>query len=84
MSKASLKKKIREYIDSADDKILIAVYTLLEEHSKVKEQQESYALDKNDIAELDKRWAEYKKGKTKVYSPEEINAEISRRLKEKR
>jgi hypothetical protein len=33
MSKTSLKKKIHKYIDNADDKILMAVYTLLEEHA---------------------------------------------------
>lgn len=80
MTASTLKKKIYEYIDSTDEKILQVVYTILEEHIKSKKEEE-HQLTQKDIAELDRRWEKYKKGETKLFSLNEAKKEIRQKLK---
>ncbi len=80
MTKTALKKKIVEFVDSTDEKILQVVYTILEEHIKFKKEEESHLTDE-DVKELDRRWTNYKKGKTKTYSLEELKKEALKNIK---
>lgn len=76
MTTTTLKKKIHKYIDSTDERILHVVYTILEEHIKLKE-EEGHQLSDSDIKEFDRRWESYKKGNSKNFSLEEAKKEIS-------
>lgn len=80
MTTTTLKKKIHKYIDSTDERILQVVYTILEEHIKLKEEEEHHISD-SDIKEFDRRWENYKKGNVKTFSLEETKKEISKKLK---
>lgn len=80
MTTTALKKKIHQYIDSTDERILQVVYTILEEHIKLKEEEEHHLSD-SDIKEFDRRWESYKKGNTITFSLEEAKKEISKKLK---
>jgi len=83
MTTSTLKKKIHQYIDTTDEKILKVVYTILEEHDKLK-QENDFKLSNTDIAELDRRWIAYKKGKMKTYTVEEVKLEINKKLKSRK
>lgn len=80
MTKTALKKKIYEFVDHTDEKILQVIYTILEEHIKSKKEEEHH-LTNEDIKELDRRWENYKKGNTKTYTLEEIKKEARKKLK---
>lgn len=70
MTKTALKKKIIEYVENGDDKILRAVYTILEEHNRVR--QEASLLNEEQKAELDRRMKLFEAGKMEVYDWQEI------------
>ena len=80
MTTTALKKKIYQYIDHTDEKILKVVYTILEEHSKLKD-EEKHHLTSEDIKELDRRWENYKKGTAKNFTLREVKKEIGKKLK---
>jgi hypothetical protein len=80
MTTTALKKKIYEYIDSTDEKMLQVVYTILEEHIKLKE-EEAHQLTIEDIKALDRRWEAYKKGDQNVYTIEEAKKDIRKKLR---
>jgi hypothetical protein len=80
MTTTTLKKKIHNYVDASDDRILKVIHTILEEHSKLKATNKSN-LSSKDILELDKRWEAYQMGKTKTYSINEASREVTKKLK---
>ena len=80
MTTTALKKKIYEYIDSTDEKMLQVVYTILEEHIKLKE-EEAHHLTDEDVKALDRRWETYKNGNQKVHTIEEAKKDIRKKLK---
>ena len=69
-----LKKKIHEYIDVTDEKILKAVYTILEAHVKSSELDIEFSSE--HIKELNKRRKAHLEGKSKSYTFEEIKKQI--------
>ena len=74
MVTSALKKKIHEYIDITDEKILKAVYTILEAH--VKSSEPDFEFNPEQIKELNKRRKAHLEGKSKSYSFEEIKKQI--------
>lgn len=74
MTASALKKKIHQYLNNTDDKILKAVYTILEEHAKVK--QDVSSLTPNQKAELDRRMILYEAGKMEVHTWSEVYKEL--------
>lgn len=70
MTKSALKKKLHEYIDRSDEKILKAVYTILESNMVASEPSSEYTSDQ--LKELNKRRKDHLSGKSKSYSFEEI------------
>ncbi len=80
MTAIALKKKIHEYVDITDEKILNVVHTILEEHIKLKESQE-FSLSNSDVKELDKRWENYKNGLEPVFTISEVKAEMKKKFK---
>ncbi len=74
MTTTALKKKIQKYIDTTDDVMLQAVYTILEEHSRAK--KESSALSASQKTELDRRMKLYESGKMEVYDWKDVYKEL--------
>lgn len=75
MTTAKIKQRLHEYIDTAEDKKLKAIYTLLQDDID----SDSY-LTKEQMAELDRRLEDYQNGKGKTYTWEETVAHINEEL----
>ena len=75
MTTAKIKQRLHEYIDTAEDKKLKAIYTLLQDDID----SENY-LTKEHMAELDRRLEDYHNGKGKTYTWEETVAHINEQL----
>ncbi len=80
MTNITLRKKVHQYVDTTDEKILKAVYTILEEHARSKEDKDSL-LTKEQKAELDKTLADHKAGKLKYYTAEQARKILSGKAK---
>jgi putative addiction module component (TIGR02574 family) len=72
MNTTGIREKLHHFIDRIEDKKAAAIYTLFEEN--IKEGEESYTDEFK--AELDRRYAEYKKD-GKVVSREAMDKRIS-------
>lgn len=70
--KDDLRKKVIEYISSADDRLLHLIQELAENYQT----QEEMELSQAQKDELDKRLERYKKGETQFYTWEETKAKI--------
>ncbi len=79
MNKVALRKRTHEYIELADDKILQAVYTILESHVNSVEADIEFTPDL--IKELNKARKEHLSGKSKSYTIEEVKKSILSKLK---
>ena len=80
MESIAIRAELQKYIRFADDKKIKAIYTMVE--SDIKENY-SWWKDEKFITALDKEYADYKNGKTKGFSPEEVQKNIDM-LKKKR
>ncbi len=74
MINTALKKKVYKCIDISEDKILKAVYTLLEANINVYDLNFEFTAEQ--IKELNKRRKDHLSGKSKSYTFEEIKKEI--------
>lgn len=76
MTTTSIRKKIHQYVDEADNSILEVVCKMLEVYQKsnaslLSDEQQQYAIKTSRL---------YKEGKMKVYSLEETREKIKKRL----
>ena len=78
MTTKTIKSKIHQYVDDADDSILEVVYKLLE----VYRQNNTSVLSAEQQKEVLKRAALYKAGKTKTYSLNEVRKRVQAKLKQ--
>lgn len=79
MKTSTLKKEIHQAIDDTkDNEILEAVYTILRKSAR---EEELITLSPEDIKELDRRWENYKNGKSKTYSLEDAKKEVRKKIK---
>jgi hypothetical protein len=79
MKKAALKKRTHEYLELADEKILKAVYTILESHVNSYEAEVEFTPEL--VKELNKARKEHLSGKSKSYTVEEVKKSILSKLK---
>jgi hypothetical protein len=70
MSTPEIKERILDYIDHADDKVLEAIYTLLEANMN------DYSLTDEQISIVEERMEQYLAGKSKTYDWEEAKTMI--------
>ena len=76
---ASVKEKLHEYIDGADEKKLLAIYTLVE--SDIDDRSGLYS--EADLATFRETSEDYASGKIKGYTVEESMQRIKKQLGEK-
>jgi hypothetical protein len=74
MTTAILKKRIQTYLEVGDDKIIKAVYTLLE--AQLKATETNFEFSEEQIKELNKRRKAHTSGKSKTYTLSEIKNKI--------
>ena len=79
MTKTALKKKIIEYMESTDNKILEAVYTILDEHAKAK--NDTSLLSREQKNELDRRMKLFEEGKMQVSEWSEVYKKLKKKHK---
>jgi len=79
MSNAEIRQQLHDYIDSAGDKKLKAIYTLLSD-----DLPQDYSLTIADKRELDKRYSDHQNGIGKTYSWDETIAMAKQSLTEKK
>jgi hypothetical protein len=75
MRTTQIKQQLHDYIDSAEDKKLKAIYTLLEDDIT-----EGFVLSNEQKSELDRRYSNHQNGIGKSYNRDEIDAIIDHAL----
>jgi putative addiction module component (TIGR02574 family) len=78
MTTALIRQKLYEYIRVADEKKVKAIFTMVEDEL----QDYDWSKDKEFLAELNKRTADYKSGKVKGIPWEEAKKQILASKKE--
>jgi len=79
MRTAQIKQQLHDYIDSAENKKLKAIYTLLENDIA-----EDYQLSQEQKDELDRRYADHINGIGRTYTWEETVAMAHQALAERK
>jgi hypothetical protein len=79
MTTASIRRRLHEYIEVAEDKKLKAIYTLLQDDI-----DDDYQLTEEQKIELDRRSYEYQNGIGKTYTRDETVAMAKQKLKERK
>ena len=74
MTTAAIRHKLYDYIRVADDKKIKAIYTMLEDEII---EENKWWQDHAFTKELDNRFNEWKSGKEKGYTLEELDASIA-------
>jgi hypothetical protein len=78
MGALAMREKLHEYIKTADDKKVKAIFTMLETEIETYKWWKDEAL----IKKFDEEYANYESGKDKAYSLEEMNERLDK-LKKK-
>ena len=78
MKTQELKEKLHNYIETAEDKKLKAIYTMVEEEI---EETNNYWEDEKFVSEFECREKEYLNGNAKTYSLEETLAGVNKVIK---
>ncbi len=81
MTATTIRQKLYDYIRVAEDKKVKAIYTMLE--GEIEEVYDHWK-DKDFVADLDKRSADYKKSKIKGTSWEDARSSILNTPKQKK
>lgn len=76
MTTAVKRQKLQSFIETVDDKKVKALYMMFEE-----EIEYDHWKDKEFIAEMEKRSADFKAGKTETKSWEEVKSRLLAKLK---
>ena len=79
MRTTQIKQQLHNYIDSAEDKKLKAIYTLLEDDIT-----EGYQFSEDQKQELDRRYNDHQNGIGKSYDRDEIDAIIDKALADRK
>lgn len=79
MTTARIRQQLHNYIDTAEDKKLKAIFTLLQADIT-----DDYQLTEEQKIELDKRSQDYKNGIGKTYTWDETIAMAKQKLKERK
>ncbi len=75
MTSANIRRKLHQYIDKGDDKLIKLIYALAKEYNE--EEDFEYELSEDQIKILEERTAKRLNGESKTYSWEEAKAIIT-------
>lgn len=75
-----LRDKLHQFIDSAEERKIQALYVMFEEEIEIKAIDE-FKLTANEIEGLDKQRENYLAGKSKTYNWEEVETELMASIK---
>ena len=78
MKSSEIRKKLHHYIDTADEKKIKAIFTMVEEEI---EETDEHWNDNNFVSELKEQENTYLKGKLKTYTIEESLSNTASALK---
>lgn len=70
MKVSVLRERLQRFIETAEEKKLAAIYTLVEDEIM----QQNHWEDESFVAEMEERYQDYKTGKSKSVSLEEVEA----------
>lgn len=70
MDVLELREKLHEYIETADERHLAAIYTLVG-NDATPHNDDSYEIDDETIRMVNERMEKYERGETKTYTAEE-------------
>lgn len=77
MTSVKIRQKVYDYIEHADERILKAVYAMLKEYGD--EPDVKSGLSEGQYREIEKRWQNYKNGKHKSHTLEEVKQRLQKR-----
>ncbi len=77
MTTVAIRQQLHNYLEVAGDKKVKAIYTMMEE--EIKESAVEYTDEFK--AELDRRYADYKSGRSKMFTAAESKKRIQKILK---
>lgn len=80
MTTLAIRQQLHNYLEIADDKKVKAIYTMMEDEIK----ESAVVYTEEFKAELNKRYAGYKSGKTKMVTAEESKKRIQKILRASR
>ena len=80
MTTLAIRQQLHNYLEIADDKKVKAIYTMMEDEIK----ESAVVYTEEFKAELNKRYAGYKSGKTKMVTAEESKKRIQKTLRASR
>src|SRR5580698_9872577 len=78
MTTVKIHEKVYEYINQADDRIPKAVYAMLKEYENTTTQKS--LLSDEQYNEMEKRLKNYKSGKGKGYTMEQVRQHVKKQL----
>jgi len=81
MTVTAIREKLHEYINTADDKQIQAIYNIFED--QIVSEPYDWSKDKEFVAELDERVRRYEAGIDKGHTWEELEATIAERKKKR-
>ena len=76
MDVLELREKLHEYIETADERHLAAIYTLVGDDATAPADVREYDIDEETIHMLHERQAEHKSGEAPSYTEEEVFAYV--------
>lgn len=76
MTTVQIRKKVKDYIDQADDRLLNMVYKMMQEYS-----ESGYDLDEKTYSLLEKRRKDHLAGKGKSYTIKEVRKIVTAKKK---
>jgi Putative addiction module component len=79
MSTAEIKERLQKYIETGDEKLLKLMYAVAREYND--DDEKEYEFDTSEMQMLEKRWENFKSGKSKGYSWEEAKEMIRQKKK---
>lgn len=77
MKVAIIRERLQRFIETAEEKKLLAIYTLVEEDIKA----ESHWEDEGFVAEMEARYKSYTSGKSRTISLDEVEARARKATK---
>ncbi len=78
MTTVKIREKVNEYLNNADERMLKVVYAMLKEYENTPVQKS--VLSDEQYKEMQKRLKNYRNGKSKGYTIEQVSQHVKKQL----